>query len=88
MYSSHHPSKAMVAGGEGGSHSGSSAGSGKLRKEADIRTGSPKGEGRAGDAPGPSLYFRGRRMPQGQPWGVVLWGNGELWPDVEEHTHL
>lgn len=41
MYSSHHPSKAMVAGGEGGSHSGSSAGSGKLRKEADIRTGSP-----------------------------------------------
>lgn len=52
---SHHPSKAMVAEGEGSSHSGSSAGSGKLRKEADIRTGSPTILAELSDAQGHRL---------------------------------
>lgn len=38
---SHHPGEAVAAEGEGRSHSGSRAGSGRLGKDADIRTGSP-----------------------------------------------
>lgn len=74
--SSRHPGQAMAAEGEGRSRGGGRAGSGRLGKEADIRTGSPivlaEPSGAQGHLAPAQAQLMGSALPSFTAWGTFL----------------